>query len=64
MIWSRLCSRCNSASWRRSKRRNAFERVISPLVLPVRCERCDSRFYRLRAILSRMIPPANHDHVS
>jgi hypothetical protein len=38
--------------------------VISPLVLPVRCERCDTRFYRLRAILTRMMPPANHDHVS
>jgi len=54
MIWSGACSMCGSKSWRRSKRRNSIEWIVSFVILPFRCERCEARFYRFRHLVSRL----------
>jgi hypothetical protein len=42
------CPRCGSSSrFCRTPRRNFWERAISALVLPFRCDRCDRRFFRV-----------------
>lgn len=46
------CPLCNSATVRRSRRRNLRDRMMSIFSrLPFRCEECDLRFYGLRSEL-------------
>ena len=42
------CRRCGSSDVRRSARRNPFEKAISVVCLPFRCNKCDERFFRFR----------------
>ena len=43
------CNKCR-ARLRPSRRRNALEFIISPLVLPYRCSICDRRQFKFRFV--------------
>ena len=42
------CPKCGSKDLMRSRRRNFIERGLSNVMLPFRCRRCYSRFFRVR----------------
>ena len=54
MLSHHLCDKCD-ARLRRSRLRNAFEYVISPLLVPFRCRECDRRQFKFRFL--DMNPP-------
>jgi hypothetical protein len=48
-FWKRFCPQCGSHNRRRSRRRG-FERGLTTVIFPYRCERCGQRWYRFRAM--------------
>jgi hypothetical protein len=53
------CPRCDSPHVRRSMRRGLAEFLFKlALVLPYRCENCNSRFYRF-GLSSRLLKPSS-----
>jgi len=61
-----LCPRCGSSDVRRSVRRNFWERLLSLVLLPYRCEACGERFFRWRyrrgLLKAKSKPRPNVDH--
>jgi predicted RNA-binding Zn-ribbon protein involved in translation (DUF1610 family) len=52
---STLCPSCGSSDVRRSSRQNAWERLLSLVALPFRCNPCDTRFFRIRLLGIRIV---------